>query len=298
MLGAQVKVLRLLQSEYLGEGFHLMDKMPSPACIKRISTRRGIFHQRSKVPTFCIAEAKECAPQGPLAKAYGQVEWLGEHEALQHEWASIYCLDADEPNVDNERDVDAYYCHFLTSAALAVVVPPAHLRGSLRPPPALTPAHLLISPRQQMPAAETTSDPAGAAAGSSRGGSGGGGGEPKRQELADRLHSHRQIHVCGGGAATTAVGGKCTVRLGPGEGLRELKTQIRAVFGKVRYSVLGQLLLVDAQGRAVAPAKAGDLVCGARVQCTYTNSGGIYGMMYGNSGSRSVTLVNGMTIDY
>jgi len=76
--------------------------------------------------------------------------------------------------------------------------------------------------------------------------------------------------VVTGGRNNRSSGLTSTVQLGPGEGLQQLKTKVRKVFGKFSNHKLGMLMLVDDAGAPVRPAKKGDLVEGARVQCTYS----------------------------
>ena len=87
----------------------------------------------------------------------------------------------------------------------------------------------------------------------------------------------RTIHIVGAqGSATrmAATGGKASIVLQPGEGLRELKAAIRKCFGLYKHHKLSKLMLAPPAGGAEAEAKKNDLVHGATVRCTYTFSSG------------------------
>ena len=71
-----------------------------------------------------------------------------------------------------------------------------------------------------------------------------------------------------------ATGGKASITLKPGEGLRELKTAIRQTFGLYKHHKLSKLILVGQGGGVQTEAKKNDLVHGATVRCTYTFSSG------------------------
>lgn len=71
-----------------------------------------------------------------------------------------------------------------------------------------------------------------------------------------------------------ATGGKATIVLQPGEGLRELKAAIRQTFGLYKHHKLSKLLLASPAGGAEVEMKKNDLVHGATVRCTYTFSSG------------------------
>ena len=82
----------------------------------------------------------------------------------------------------------------------------------------------------------------------------------------------RTIHVTGGrgNSRCQQMGGVTTVTLAAGQGLRELKTAIRKIFGKVDCHKLGSLTLASTG----AIAKKNDLKDGCTVVCHYTYAPG------------------------
>ena len=93
----------------------------------------------------------------------------------------------------------------------------------------------------------------------------------------------REIHVTGGMGNTNCekMGGKCSITLKPGEGLRELKTIIRKAFGKVPSHKLSKLTLSTG-----AEVKKNDLVDGATVVCHYAYSVPVTGNLFGGGRRR------------
>jgi hypothetical protein len=87
----------------------------------------------------------------------------------------------------------------------------------------------------------------------------------------------RTIHIVGAqGAASRiqATGGKASITLRAGEGLKELKKAIRQTFGLYKHHKLSKLMLVPTGGCAEMEAKKNDLVNGVTVRCTYSYSSG------------------------
>ena len=87
----------------------------------------------------------------------------------------------------------------------------------------------------------------------------------------------RTIHIVGAqGSASRiqATGGKASITLRAGEGLKELKKAIRQTFGLYKHHKLSKLMLVPTGGSAEMEAKKNDLVNGVTVRCTYSYSSG------------------------
>jgi hypothetical protein len=107
----------------------------------------------------------------------------------------------------------------------------------------------------------------------------------KAKTKKEAINFSRMVHVEGGRGNTKcdAWGGKMSVTLAAGEGLKELKAHIRKAFGKYPRHTMGSLQLLQ-EGQAVREAKTEDLVEGARVLCTYTYAPGNPSIGFGGGG--------------
>eukprot|EP00633_Aureoumbra_lagunensis_P002224 CAMPEP_0197288444 /NCGR_PEP_ID=MMETSP0890-20130614/5542_1 /TAXON_ID=44058 ORGANISM="Aureoumbra lagunensis, Strain CCMP1510" /NCGR_SAMPLE_ID=MMETSP0890 /ASSEMBLY_ACC=CAM_ASM_000533 /LENGTH=628 /DNA_ID=CAMNT_0042759181 /DNA_START=48 /DNA_END=1935 /DNA_ORIENTATION=+ len=93
---------------------------------------------------------------------------------------------------------------------------------------------------------------------------------------SSRDSTPRTIHIIGGRGNTKCdqLNGKCDIILQPGEGVRELKSKIRKVFGKYSHHTMSSLHLVSNGQPSSVAAKASDLVDGVTLQCTYSYTTG------------------------